>query len=599
MTIRRVVISHPHSLTRVAFRYVTGRPLDGRARSDARFFSAGTRALTRTGHASRWALHSGMYRAAWRIGAPAAIAGVTAAELAYPLTTDAAGGMLAAAGAVYGTRRAVRAWRVRTHTRNYVRPLASVLAGQLGMPANTPHTDVVSVPLNFRDPDYRADKHDDETDEVTAETGGLPNGTIRVSLPAVMPDVPDLQKAISRTVAAKLGIDLTDLDARWHMVGAEPFATFRRAPRPPKKVSFGDVATAFGADTAGAPVLGIGAREKVIRVDLDSDAPHLALSMGSGAGKSVLVRAIISQFLHNGAQVIIADGKRISQSWCKDLPGVTYTRTGAQMHDALIALQAEVDRRNDLVDAVTAEEEDSVDVGPRVVFVFEEQGVGVPMLVKHWNAVRDPKTDPKRSPALDALDFVLMTGRQVKCHVVSVAQMFTVATAGGNPSARENYGLRGLGRATRNAWLMLAPEVGPPYPKSSKTRGRIHIVLAGKATECQCVFMTVKEARAWATSGATAATVVVTLAPMPKTTSDQPVSTVTPATVTPGPVRFTLAEASRQPWCTLDYGTLRQRKRRMRDTWPIGERDGARERWTEEELRAALGLDSDALTGAE
>lgn len=583
MGITRITVTHPHSITRMSFRIVTGRPLDGRPRTDARFLTAGTKALTRSGYASRWAYLPGWKRAAWRLGIPAVAATGTVAELTDPIVTDAGLATLAAAGTAYGSVRAVRAFRVRAHTRRYVRPLAAVLIRQLGLPPGTPAADVVSVPLSFRDPDYTADARTEQ------EPNSLPDGTIRVALPAVTPDTPDLQKAILRSVAAKLGLDPSDVDARWHMVGAEPFATFRRAPRPPKKVSFTDVRTAFGVDTSGAPVLGIGAREKVIRVDLDSDAPHLALSMGSGAGKSVLVRAVIAQFLHNGAQVIIADGKRISQSWCKDLPGVTYTRTGAEMHDALIALQAEVDRRNGLVDAVAAEDEDSVDVGPRIVFVFEEQGVGVPLLVKHWNAIRDSKAgDPKRSPALDALDFVLMTGRQVRCHVVSVAQMFTVATAGGNPSARENYGLRGLGRATRNAWLMLAPEVGPPYPRSSKVRGRIHIVLAGEATECQCVFMTVREAREWATSGA------VTVPIGWETTPEQADSTVTAETVTPS---YTLAQAAREPWCTLDYGALRQRKRRAGDAWPDGERHGARERWTEAQLRAALGLD-DADTPA-
>jgi hypothetical protein len=585
MGLTRALITGRHSVTRVAFRYVAGRPLDGKPRTTSRFLAPGDRALTHTGHASRWAYLPGWQRSAWRLGVPAGTAAAVTAAVTHPLATEVVGGPTAAAGVAYVSVRTVRAYRIRHHTSEYVRPLAAVLAGQLGLPPNTPAGDLVSVPLDFRDPDYSTDSDD-------RLAGALPSGTIRVNLPAITPDLPDLQRAVLRSVAAKLGLDAADMDARWHMRGSEPYATFRRAPRPPKRVAFADVRAAFGADTSGAPVLGIGAREKVIRVDLDSDAPHLALSMGSGAGKSVLLRAVIAQFLHNGAQVIIADGKRISQSWCKNLAGVSYYRTGEQMHDALIALQAEVDRRNDLIDAVDAEDEDSVDVGPRIVFVFEEQNVGVPMLVKYWNKAKQ-KGDPKRSPALDALDFILCTGRQVKVHVVSVAQMFTVAAAGGNPAARENYGLRGLGRATRNAWLMLAPEVGPPFPRSSRIRGRIHVVLAGEATECQCVFMTVPEAREWATSGPV--TVPVTWSAPTKFTVRPAESTVTPESVTADePRRFTLAQASREAWCTIDYATMRQRKRRAGAAWPAGQRNGSRETWTEAELRAAFGLDDQA-----
>src|SRR4051812_24078367 len=67
MGLTRVTITHPHSIGRVAFRFVSGRPLDGVARTDARFLRAGTRALTRTGYASRWAMLPGWRRAVVRL----------------------------------------------------------------------------------------------------------------------------------------------------------------------------------------------------------------------------------------------------------------------------------------------------------------------------------------------------------------------------------------------------------------------------------------------------------------------------------------------------------------------------------------------------
>jgi hypothetical protein len=595
--------SRPWGKTRLAARYVSGRPLDGRARTDSRFLVAGTRALTPTGYASRWAYRPGWQRAAYRLGVPAVLALTGTAELLAPVATEATLSGALVAGSAETVRRAVRGVRRWSHRRTYVQPLAAVLGYQLGVPPTTLPERWLYVPVDFRTPDYSRDPVPYDADDDAPATvrvrrtvgrtvravvrrrtrpDGLLSGQVRVMLPPVLPDSPDVQRAVLRTVAGKLGVSLGDVDSSWHMVGAEPYALFRRAPRPPKRVPYSTVRAAIDSARDSAPVLGLGARDKVLSVDFDSEAPHLGVSCGSGAGKSVLIRGLVAQFLARGVQVVILDGKRVSQSWCKDLPGVTYCRTGAEMHAALLGLQAEVDRRNEAIDSVPAEQEDTVDVGPRIVVVFEEQNVGMQMLTEHWAAIRG-KDDPKRSPAISALDYVLCTGRQVKTHVVSVAQLFTVQASGGNPAARENYGARILGRATRNAWLMLAPEAGPPYPRPSRIRGRMHLVLGGTPVEFQTVFLTVAEARALATSGA------VTVPAGWRLTPEQAPETVTAETVT-GPARFTLAEASRQEWCHLDYAALRQRKRRAGESWPAGARRGPRETWTEGELRAALGL---------
>lgn len=600
-----------------AARYVSGRPMSGNRVTDCTFLRAGTRTADPLAHPSRWAYLPGYQRALWRLGTPATLAALAAAEVTHPVATESTLATLTAAGLTKGTLRTVRAVKQRHHTRTYVKPLAAVLGRQLGYPVQAADK-WLSVPLDFKSPDYDHDPADPDPDDqddqsapavqvtrtvlhrmrtrLLTRTGqhqhpdGTPrlSGEVRVMLPVALPDSPDWQRVLRQSVAGKLGIPVRDLDATYHMVGAEPYAIFRRAPRPPRKIGYAAMRPAIESAPPSAPVLGMGARHKVVGIDLDTDAPHIAVSCSSGAGKSVLMRTIIAQFLSHGAQIFIFDVKRISQSWCKDHPSVTYCRTGAQMHDAAMSIQAELDRRNEAIDAVPAEEEDNVDVGPRIVLIFEEQNAGINMMAEYWQKTRG-KSDPKRSPAITALDYILCAGRQVKVHVISVAQMFTVQSAGGNPVARENYGVRILARASRQAWNMLAPEVGPQYPPSSRIRGRMHMVFAGTPTEFQTVILSKSEARALADS-ATVTVPTAWTAPRPRTEDNRDVTpTVTPAA--PEPTRFTLAEASREEWCTLDYATLRQRKRRAGENWPRGLRRGNRETWTEEELRAALRLD--------
>ncbi|MCZ4102570.1 hypothetical protein C8250_042420 [Streptomyces sp. So13.3] len=65
-------------------------------------------------------------------------------------------------------------------------------------------------------------------------------------------------------------------------------------------------------------------------------------------------------------------------------------------------------------------------------------------LARYWEKIRE-SGDPKVSPALDALNGVLYMGRQLRMHVLLVAQSAT-ARALGNPEVREQFSTRILAR---------------------------------------------------------------------------------------------------------------------------------------------------------
>ncbi|MEV6332859.1 DUF87 domain-containing protein [Streptomyces sp. NPDC051909] len=287
-----------------------------------------------------------------------------------------------------------------------------------------------------------------------------------------------------------------------------------------------------------APLIGLGANKKTVSVDLDHDSPHVLISAGTGGGKSTILRTIACQFLHNGAEAYILDFKRISHGWARSVPGVTYCRDIADIHDALLHLGHEGQRRirlaEELGDDVLASEPEKV--GPRIVILLEEINATMKQLARYWEKIRETG-DPKTSPAVDALAEILFMGRQVRLHVLLVAQSATARALGG-PEMRENFSTRILVRYTLNAWRMLVPEVHPA-PKPTRHPGRVQVVLGGIARETQVLNLSEAEARAWAIAGAhatnmtAAATTVLSKppavepqpnpAPTPPPTPSQPV----------------------------------------------------------------------------
>ncbi|MFD4888605.1 pRL2-11, partial [Kitasatospora sp. NPDC058402] len=306
----------------------------------------------------------------------------------------------------------------------------------------------------------------------------------------------DGKAAVTSAIREKLA--LQDVAFSWHMDGRNHYVTATQSPRPPSKVLFSDadVQILVNAAKESAPLIGLSHRNTTVSVDLDAESPHVLVSAGTGGGKSVILRGIFAQLLHNGAEGTVLDRKRHSHKWARGIPGVEYCRDIEDIHDSLIRLGIEGERRNRIVD--DWEGEGDAPVGPRHVILLEEVNATIGKLKRYWVAIRT-KEDPKESPAIDALAEILFMGRAVKMHVLAVGQSMTANSMGG-PEMRENFATRILARATRNAWNMLVPEV-QPAPKFTRHIGRAQVVLGGVAHETQVLFMTEPEAHAWAMVG--------------------------------------------------------------------------------------------------
>lgn len=469
-------------IPRLFWRFATGAPLDGKPRTDANWSHRGTRSEREDGRqAHRWDYLSRAERTGYRWLGSALVGGTGYAYVQDPTATLEAlqtAGFTAgtAASAMVGFRLMDGAvtWR---HRRDWVWPLHVALREKLGYPEGTKPSWYIHLPVDY---------------------GQITGDAIRIDLPADFAGEEQIRATVKSVVTAKLS--LQDVTFSWHLDGKNHHVLVKQAPRPPSKVLFSDPAVKKIVEgmPESSPLIGLSHRGRAISVDLDSESPHVLVSAGTGGGKSVILRAIFAQLLRNGASGTVLDRKRHSHKWVRGLSGVGYYREIEDIHDALIALGQEGERRNLIVDEWEGDEKDAP-VGQREVILLEEANATIGKLKRFWAKIRDPKTDPKESPALDALGEVLFMGRAVKMHVLMVAQSAT-ANALGGPEMRENFATRILARYTKNAWNMLVPEV-QPAPKSTRHIGRTQVVLGGVANETQVIFFTTDEARAWAEEG--------------------------------------------------------------------------------------------------
>lgn len=459
-----------HGAHRLVWHWLSGLPWHGQEVTDAGWSRPGTKAFTRNGHARRWWYRPRRVRAAWRTGSTSVAVTVLWGLIYHPAVTLAALLGAAASAVVAGIWGAWLWWQGWAHRRQWIRPTHLVAAPLVGLPVATDPAEWLIIPRDRK-------------------------RVVLMLPPAWKGDAAERSRLVE-VVGARLALDAPEI--RWMLTGPRPRVELAVSVPPPSLVTLADAMPALEAAKDDDLVWGIGRKCVVVKTSLSGDSPHVGLSMGSGAGKSVTARALLAQQLARGAVGLVLDVKMISHQWAARLPNVVIARRVAEIHDALIWLGGEVERRNEV--ALAGADEDgnvNADVGPRVIVVAEELNATVAQLRKHWQAIRT-KDDPKRSPALDALDMASFTGRQVKANIIYIGQRLSDKATGGGGDARENIGVIGMARWSQRAWKMLASD--HPMPAKNLTPGRIQVV-SDVVREAQGILMTAAEARQLALSG--------------------------------------------------------------------------------------------------
>jgi hypothetical protein len=216
--------------------------------------------------------------------------------------------------------------------------------------------------------------------------------------------------------------------------------------------------------------------------DLNSDSPHILISASSGAGKSVTARAIATQALIKGFEVVFLDIKRHSHRWAKNLPGVHYAGSLPRIAAALKSLGVHLHKRNEIVDDWPGDVADA-DVGPRILVVFEEMNATMDALADF-----EKQLDRTTYKPLRAFGEVMFLGRAAKITVVGVAQY---AKAVMRPAILTNFGTRILINHDWETWAGLVPRSSSTggQPSAPREIGRGYVVTGGRPTQLQIMYL--------------------------------------------------------------------------------------------------------------
>ena len=483
-------------MTKAGRLFLSGDPMDGQLRTNAGFFRPPTKALHPRAHASFWHWRPGWHRAAARVGTI-----TLAASLGYGLIWHRTATLVTIAACVVSVIIFI-AWRIYRGIRSWARactwdrehPWKSA-----GSAAVIPWQHYV----HYRRP---------LTYGLTADLGAPPSkvavrldrSAATIYLPAEFTGSDKGREAVTRAVAAKLALEAPE--AAWKLHGRRPRVTYTLTEPPPRYLTWDDVAADIASAKPAELVSGGGKRGAIVKVSLELDSPHFGDAAGTGAGKSQQAAFRMVQCLRRGDIVLILDAKRFSHPWTfKDmdaeyglLPNVAYCRTVTDLHDAMVWLGGELDRRNAVAErTITAKGDVRGDVGPRLWIIAEEMNLAHGALKQYWAEIRGPD-DPKRSPAFAGLGAVSFAGRAVKMHLNVIGQMLRADVLGGG-DVRENIGVRMLARYTQNSWKMQAGDI--PMPPPSRVPGRWQQIASGEVTEVQVPYVDMEQARELAVGG--------------------------------------------------------------------------------------------------
>lgn len=372
--------------------------------------------------------------------------------------------------ATHRSVRYVATWSFRRHVHE---PVATVLDNIIRPRTPSGQGLVhVAIPRDFRDRE---------------------SADIRVHVPMDWPATKEDMSAVGRALEQRLSVD--NLTATWTLTGRKPYGHFTMPAKPPTKVAMADLMAMADNMAADKILMGAGSRNALVTFDLSAESPHLLINAQSGAGKSELIAWIVGQFMRRGYGAVVLDAKFVSHMWLRRVPGVLYAAESEELHEALLWLDGELLRRARFVSSGG----DPAALVPMVV-VLEEMNGATNRLRTYW---RD-QGGKGMSPALTALANLANMGREMRVHIILAGQSVTAKSTGG-PEGRESFGGRALGKATSNAWRMLAPQIRP-IPKRDNVPGRWHLVAGDALKEYQAPFCGIKERTAelieWATGGA-------------------------------------------------------------------------------------------------
>jgi hypothetical protein len=441
-------------------RFALGLPVNGYWHSDADWLAWGTKPIGRRPPRDllglRLGYRPGYQRMALRWSLTAGLTHETACALLHPLAAEL-NGVAAVAGVAgaYGYRAWLR------HGQDATEPARNALQLQL------------SKLLDVTAPDASVAR----------------DGTVSVVLPPSFVLQEGSAKALTDIVQRTMG---EELDVSWPNLLKSRTVTFSKIPEPPAHVRYDAIAERLAALPAGTLFLGVDARGRDVTVNLDTETPHIGLSMSTGRGKSVLFRLLIAQLLAQGADITILDVGMISLHEFRALDGVTLETDVSACWEHVTLFEQEMGERLRQLVAVDEEEWPAImATWRRRVLFIEELNAFHAQSQAYWDQIRTSK-DRATPPVLNQLTNISVMARKVLMHLAVASQRLEAKLI--SAAARGQMGLRILANPTAADWKLLG-EGKRPRASYSRRAGRVAAVIAGEATALQVGYLERREAK--------------------------------------------------------------------------------------------------------
>lgn len=503
-------------------RFVIGRPLDNKARTDASFWHAATK-----GYPSRWLRLPGYARAGVRLSSLYLVLLVLVLSVAgwagrgawvWEVIICHAGSGLSLAAVVVGRRLVVEkglslyvpyrrevalpafpgeepetelewafGWREilqgrGSWERERIIPLARVLAPLLQVEHRRLRRHEarkwVQVPRSYLSPK------------------GKP---VVISLPPHFSGA-DEKHCVRIIKAAGASLGAAEMVAEWQLAGETRQLLLSAPELPPKKVTYRQILSLMGDAEEYRPVLGMVSPEKVLHAEMIADSPHILINGGPGSGKSALLKWIACQAMHWGWGVIVLDWKRTEQfEWMRGLPGVRIVNDLEKIHDMGVQIGEEVETR-------IAGGKEGMRGRATLLIIRDEWNVTATLLQQYWvkyRAMLDPeerRVTPVRSPGLMGFNILDFAGREYGMHDMLAAQRASNRIFNFNTDMRDCFNIRMIARYSPETKRMLFGN-RKPFPKQSNLPGRWTVGAGEELATVQVPWVEPEEAREFALAG--------------------------------------------------------------------------------------------------
>lgn len=233
-------------------------------------------------------------------------------------------------------------------------------------------------------------------------------------------------------------------------------ATFKLMPPPPTTYTWAEAQPIVETLTETQTLVGLDGRRQPKIIDVSVN-PHIAMSAGTGAGKSHMLGIMILQWLRPGRtteQVTIIDVKKTSLNAFLGLKRVRILKDYAEINNAICNELSIMQQREDADSEVVT----STTKWPRRYLVFDEANSYMKEIALWWDNYGQAsygQKAPKLCPSIDALQTLLIRARAVGIHVVYCGQYLNVASTAGGHGAT-------AGKASRQQYsAVMIRNIGP------------------------------------------------------------------------------------------------------------------------------------------